>query len=413
MSDQLKPESIAVAHGVADDAAFNAVSPPLYLSSTYAFQGYGQAGPYDYGRAGNPNRDMLGEALAALEGGAGAVITASGMAAIDLVLGQFETGAHVIAPHDCYGGTLRLLKARAARRQLRLSIVDLAQVDNLAKSLADAPALVLIETPSNPLMRIVDIAEIAGQAKAAGALVAVDNTFLSPALQRPIALGADYVIHSTTKYLNGHSDVIGGAVVAATADHAAALRAWANVTGVAGSPFDAWLTLRGLRTLFARMERQQKTAGAIAAFLAKHPLVGAVHYPGLATHAGHALAARQQSGFGAMLSFELHGGPAALRRFTEHVRVFTLAESLGGVESLVAHPATMTHADMGEAARQIAGITDNLLRLSVGLEHEDDLLADLERALRASIGEPAPLCHHEEQAYEENRVRAEAGRNPI
>ena len=408
MTDQPKPETIASAYGVGSDATFGAISPPLVLSSTFAFQGYDQPGRYDYGRAGNPNRDMLGESLAALEGGAGAVITASGMAAIDLVLGQLDAGAHVIAPHDCYGGTMRLLKARAAKGHLRLSFVDLAQTGTLATALADAPALVLIETPSNPLMRIVDIADIAGRAKAAGALVAVDNTFLSPALQRPISLGADYVIHSTTKYLNGHSDVIGGAVVAADAGRVEALRGWANVTGVAGSPFDAWLTLRGLRTLFPRVERQQKTAGAIAHFLANHPQIGAVHYPGLVTHAGHSIALRQQSGFGAMLSFELRGGLHAIRQFTQSVAIFTLAESLGGVESLVAHPATMTHADMGDAARREAGIGDNLLRLSIGLEHEEDLLADLKQALLIAAAEPQALCRYEELARQENRMRARA-----
>lgn len=384
MTDQPRPETIAAAQGVASDTAYGAVCPPLHVSSTYAFQGYERPGRYDYGRAGNPNRDMLGDALAALEGGSGAVVTSSGMAAIDLVLGQLDGGAHVIAPHDCYGGTLRLLKARAAKRQLRLSVVDLANAAALDTALADTPALVLIETPSNPLMRIADIADIAARAHRAGALVAADNTFLSPALQRPIALGADYVIHSTTKYLNGHSDVVGGAVVAADADRAEALRAWANVTGVTGSPFDAWLTLRGLRTLFPRIERQQRTAGTVASYLASRPQITAVHYPGLATNDGHELAGRQQRGPGAMLSFELDGGTEALRRFVEAVRVFTLAESLGGVESLVAHPATMTHLDMGEEARRVAGIPDSLLRLSIGLEHEADLLADLERAFEAA-----------------------------
>lgn len=409
MPEALKPQTIAAAHGLASDAAFGAVSPPLHLTTTYVFPGFEQPGPYDYGRAGNPNRDMLAGALAALEGGAGAVVTASGMAAIDLVLGQLAVGDRVIAPHDCYCGTLRLLGARAAKRQIELAIVDLGDDAALDAALADQPALVLIESPSNPLMRIVDIADIARRARAAGALVAVDNTFLSPALQRPIALGADYAIHSTTKYLNGHSDVIGGAVVAADADRAEALKQWASVIGVTGSPFDAWLTLRGLRTLYPRIEQQQRSAGAIATFLESHPLVSAVHYPGLASHPGHALAARQQRGPGAMLSFELRGGRDAIRRFVEGVRVFTLAESLGGIESLVAHPATMTHADMGEEARRLAGIGDDLLRLSIGLEHQDDLIADLTQALEGSHGDPALLCRHEELAQRENRLRAAKG----
>jgi len=406
MTEPLKPETIAATHGVASDRAFGAVAPPLHLSSTYAFEGYERPGRYDYGRAGNPNRDMLGDALAALEGGAGAIVTSSGMAAIDLILGQLSPADRVIAPHDCYGGTLRLLKARAARQQFQLTVVDLSDTAALGNALSEGAALVMVETPSNPLMRIVDIADIARRAKAAGALTAVDNTFLSPALQRPITLGADYVVHSTTKFLNGHSDVIGGAVVTARAEDAETLRAWSNVTGTAGSPFDAWLTLRGLRTLYARIEWQQATAGAVATFLKQQPQVTAVHYPGLADHPGHALAARQQQGFGAMLSFELAGGTDAIRRFCEAVRVLTLAESLGGVESLVAHPATMTHADMGADGRRMAGISDQLLRLSIGLEHVDDLIADIDQALAVASGKAVPLCRFEELADRENRLRA-------
>ena len=411
MTTARKPETIAATHGVASDPAYGAVCPPLHLSSTYAFEGYERPGRYDYGRAGNPNRDMLGDALAALEGGAGAVVTSSGMAAIDLILGQLAPGDRVIAPHDCYGGTLRLLKARAAKGQFRLAVVDLGDVAALDDVLTDGAALVMVETPSNPLMRVVDIADIARRARAAGAATAVDNTFLSPALQQPIALGADYVVHSTTKFLNGHSDVIGGAVIAARAEGADALRAWSNVIGTTGSPFDAWLTLRGLRTLYARIERQQATAGAIATFLQRQPQVTAVHYPGLSNHPGHALAARQQRGFGAMLSFELAGSIEAVRRFCEGVRLLTLAESLGGVESQVAHPATMTHAEMGVEGRRAAGISDQLLRLSIGLEHVDDLLADIDQALAVARGAAAPLCRYEELADRENRLRA-AARQP-
>ncbi|HEY9579048.1 MAG TPA: cystathionine gamma-synthase [Rhizorhapis sp.] len=376
-------ETIAAAHGVATDKAFGAVTPPLYLSSTYAFNGYEQPNRYDYGRAGNPSRDLLSEALAQLEGGAGAVITSSGMAAVDLLLGQLKPKDLVIAPHDCYGGTYRLLKARADRGHFSLRFIDQSNHSAFAAVLEDVPALVLIETPSNPLMRVVDIAALASKAKAAGAMVAVDNTFLSPALQRPITLGADFVIHSTTKYLNGHSDVIGGAVVAADPAQVDALKAWANVIGTTGAPFDAWLTLRGLRTLFPRIERQQSTASVIARHLENHPAVACVYYPGLASHPDHAIAARQQRGYGAMLSFELAGGVEAVKRFVTEVRMFTLAESLGGVESLVAHPATMTHADMGEKARRTAGISDSLLRVSVGLEDEHDLLKGLDQGLAA------------------------------
>lgn len=376
-------ETIAASNGIATDATCGAVVPPLYLSTTFAFEGFGRARDYDYSRAANPSRDALGDTLAKLEGGAGAVVVASGMAAIDLVLATLEPDALVIAPHDCYGGTYCLLVARCARRQLRVAFIDQVDEQALAAALQLGPALVLIETPSNPLMRIVDIRALAARAKAVGAKVAVDNTFLSPALQRPIALGADFVIHSTTKYLNGHSDVVGGAVIAADTADVDRLVSWATITGVIGAPFDAYLTLRGVRTLFPRVERQQQTAGVVAEFLHRHPLIAAVHYPGLPSHPGHVIAKSQQSGFGAMLSLELAGGIEGVRRFVEALEVFTLAKSLGGVESLVAHPATMTHAEMDVEARRAAGIGDNLLRLSVGLESEADLVADLERGLAA------------------------------
>jgi cystathionine gamma-synthase len=377
------PRTVAAANGIAADGVFGAVTPPIYLSSSFVFPGYEEAGPYEYSRAGNPTRDMLADTLARLEGGAGAIVTSSGMAAVDLVLGQVKPGDLVIAPHDCYGGTYRLISMRRDKGQFDAVFVDQSDETALAAALARKPSLVLIETPSNPLMRVVDIRAIAAQARAAGARVAVDNTFLSPALQRPIALGADFVIHSTTKYLNGHSDVVGGAVVAANESDLAALSEWAKITGVTGSPFDAYLTLRGLRTLFPRIERQQANAMAVAVFLRRQPQVSIVHYPGLESHPGHAIARAQQSGFGAMLSFELAGGVEAVRRFVEAVEVVTLAESLGGVESLVAHPATMTHAGMGADARRAAGIGDGLLRLSIGLEAEADLVAGLEAGLAA------------------------------
>lgn len=378
-----RPETIAASHGVADDPAFGAVAPALYLSSTFEFEGFEKQRKYDYGRGANPTRDLLSEALAKLEGGAGATITASGTSAIDLLVSRLRAGDLVIAPHDSYGGTLRLLEARAGLGQIRLRLVDQGDAEAFAAALADGPALVLIETPSNPLMRVVDIAALAKAAKAAGAIVVVDNTFLSPALQQPISLGADYVLHSTTKYLNGHSDVIGGAVVAADRANADAIRDWANVVGSTASPFDAWLTLRGLRTLFARMERSERSAANIARFLEDHPAVAKVHYPGLPSHPGHEIARRQQSGFGAMLSFDLAGGPEAVRRFVEAMTVFTLAESLGGVESLICHPPTMTHAAMSVEARKVAGIGDGLLRVSVGLEAEEDLIAGLKAGFAA------------------------------
>src|SRR5665647_2600603 len=377
MLEREDPRTIAATNGIGDDTAFGALAPPLYLSSSFAFAGFDKSRDYDSSRAANPARDLLGDTLAKLEGGAGAVVTSSGMAAIDLVLATPTATDLVIAPHDCYGGTYRLLAARAARGQFKLLFIDQNDDAEIAEALKEAPALILIETPSNPLMRIVDIRSISNLAKAAGAKVAVDNTFLSPALQQPIALGADFVIHSTTKYLNGHSDVVGGAVIAANKKDVEELASWANITGVTGSPFDAYLTLRGVRTLFSRMDCQQRTAAGIATFLEQHKSVSAVYYPGLLAHPGHEIAKRQQAGFGAMLSFEIASGIDDLRKFVESVEIITLAESLGGVESLIAHPATMTHAGMSPEARRVAGISDSLLRLSIGLESETDLLNDI------------------------------------
>lgn len=383
MSEGLAARTVAAANGVAQDAAFGAVIAPIHLSTTFKFPAFEQAGPYDYSRLGNPTRDALADTIAKLEGGARAVMVASGMAALDLALSSLRPGDLLVAPHDCYGGTHRLLSFRSARGHYRVTFVDQTDPEALAAALAEKPKVVLIETPSNPLMRVVDIRRVTAAARAVGALAVVDNTFLSPALQQPIALGADLVVHSTTKFLNGHSDVIGGAVIAADKAVGEELAAWANTIGVTGSPLDAYLTLRGLRTLFVRVEQQQRNAGRLAAFLDAQPAVARVHYPGLTTHPGHALARSQQAGFGAMLSFELAGGREAVKSFVEALRVFTLAESLGGVESLVAHPPTMTHAAMDPEARAIAGITDGLLRLSVGLEAEADLLADLSQALGA------------------------------
>ena len=385
------PRTIAVTNGIASDTAFGAVTPPIYLSSTFAFAGFERSRTHDYSRTANPSRDLLADTLAKLEGGAGAVVVSSGMAAVDLVLSLLGPDDLIVAPHDCYGGTHRLLSLRRDRKQFDVRFVDQSDEEALADALGRWPSLVWIETPSNPLMRVVDIRAIASRAKAAGAKVAVDNTFLSPALQRPILMGADFVVHSTTKYLNGHSDVVGGAVIAAEKTDAETLATWANITGVTGSPFDSYLTLRGLRTLFPRVERQQATAMAVAEYLHGHPSVGIVHYPGLPLDPGHALAMAQQSGFGAMLSFELAGGVGDVRRFVEALRTFTLAESLGGIESLVAHPATMTHLGMGAEARRVAGITDRLLRLSIGLEAEEDLLEDLDKGLRAIVSPAAKM----------------------
>ncbi|WP_395517471.1 cystathionine gamma-synthase [Pseudorhizobium flavum] len=376
-----RPETIAASRGIGEDRAFGAVNPPLFLSSTYTFSGYATPGQHEYSRTSNPTRSLLAETIAELEGGTAAIITSSGMAALNLVLSLLRPSDLMIAPHDCYGGSYRLIQQKAERGHFRVRFLDQNDPEALALGLGQRPKLVLVETPSNPLMRIVDIAALATAAHEVGALLAVDNTFLSPALQTPIALGADLVVHSTTKYLNGHSDVIGGAVVAASASEGEQLDQWANITGVTGSAFDAYLILRGIRTLHARLDVQQRNAAAIAAFLSSHPAVERVHYPGLHTHPGHSIAKAQQRGYGAMLSFELKGGVAEVRHFVESVKVFTLAESLGGIESLVAHPATMTHLGMGAEARAAAGISDSLIRLSVGLEAEDDLIDDLGNAL--------------------------------
>jgi len=371
----------AVRAGIDTDSQHGAVVPPLHLSTNYSFTGFNEKRAYDYSRSGNPTRDLLAEALADLEKGTSAVVTASGMAAVALALELVPAGGKVLAAHDCYGGTWRLLDAWAKKGRFEVRFADLTDPTTLAAGLADKPALVWVETPSNPLLRITDIRHVAQAAHAAGALCVVDNTFLSPALQQPLALGADVVVHSTTKYINGHSDVVGGAVIAREPAVAEKLQWWGNCLGLTGAPFDSWLTLRGLRTLSARLRAHQENAAAIADLLNEHPAVTRVFYPGLASHPQHALAKRQQSGFGAMLSFELEGGEDAVRAFLDGLQCITLAESLGGVESLIAHPATMTHAAMAPEARRAAGISDTLLRLSVGIED----IADLLRHLRAAL----------------------------
>ena len=379
--------TLAVRAGIDCDPNHGAVTPPLYLSANFSFDGFEGKRRYDYTRSGNPTRDQLGEALASLEGGAGGVVTATGMGAVTLVLhALLEPGDRLLVPHDCYGGCWRLFNALAAKGAFELDSCDFTDNNALAAALAAKPSVVWIETPSNPLLRITDIAAVADSARAVGALVVADNTFLSPLLQRPIELGADIVVHSTTKYINGHSDVVGGAAICRDPGLHEQLIWWANALGLTGSPFDSYQTMRGLRTLDARLRVQQASCAALAEQLAGHEAVVAVHYPGLTTHPGHAIASRQQNGFGAMLSFELAGGETAVREFVAGLGTFTLAESLGGVESLVAHPATMTHAAMSEEARARAGISPGLIRLSVGIEDLNDLSADIGAALeRASV----------------------------
>jgi cystathionine gamma-synthase len=373
--------TIAARAGVDTDPAQGAVMPPLYLSSNYSFAGFAQKRRYDYTRSGNPTRDVLAGALAELEGGAGGVVTSSGMSAITLLTAQLKPEDLLIAPHDCYGGCYRLFKAQSERGLYQVDFIDFTDQSAIIAALARKPKVVWIETPSNPLLRITDIAAVARLAHAGDATVVVDNTFLSPALQQPIALGADLVVHSTTKYLNGHSDVVGGAVVWKDAALGEQIAWWCNCLGVGGAPFDSYLTLRGLRTLQPRLRAHQENANALVEVLTRHPAVEKVYFPALPTHPGHALAARQQRGFGAMLSFDLAGGESAVEAFVDGLTCFTLAESLGGVESLVAHPATMTHASMDAAARRRAGIGDGLVRVSVGIEATEDLVADFEVAL--------------------------------
>lgn len=385
MNKRLSAATRAVRAALESDTQHGAVVPPIHLTSTYAFKSFGAPGPYDYTRSGNPTRDALGEAIAELEGAHGAVITATGMAAVALVTQLFDAGDLIVAPHDCYGGTYRLFDALAKRGALRVKFIDQTDCAAVDAAMEEDPKLVWVETPSNPLLRIVDIRALADKAHACGALLLVDNTFLSPVWQQPIALGADLVLHSTTKYLNGHSDVVGGAVAAKTQALHEQLVWWANCIGVTGAPFDSYLTLRGLRTLFARLRAHGENAERIAHLLREHPCVTRVYYPGLPDHPQHELARRQQSGFGAMVSFELAGGLPQVKAFLEGLSCFSLAESLGGVESLIAHPASMTHAGMAPEARERAGISDSLLRLSIGIEDADDLIADVRRALeRAS-----------------------------
>jgi cystathionine gamma-synthase len=373
----------AVRAAIATDREHGAVVPPIHLTSTFAFEGFDRPRTFDYTRSGNPTRSHLASALAELEGGARAVVTSTGMSAVALVLQLLQPGETIVAAHDCYGGTQRLLRALARKAHFNLVFADLTAEGVASEIARNAPRLVWIETPSNPLLRVTDVRGVAAAAHAAGATVVVDNTFLSPALQQPITLGADVVVHSTTKYLNGHSDVVGGAVIARDAALGDELAWWANCLGISGAPFDSFLTLRGLRTLHVRMTQHLANANAVVGALLDHEAALQVYYPGLTTHPGHEIAAAQQTGFGAMVSFEVRGGRAGVETLTSNLRCFTLAESLGGVESLVAHPATMTHASMDAAARANAGISDSLVRLSVGIESPEDLVRDLTQALDA------------------------------
>ncbi len=379
-----KIATTAVTAGINRDKHHGAVVAPIHLSSTYSLKGFNEKRQFDYSRTGNPTRATFGQAIASLEQGKVGIVTGTGMSAAHLLCQLLSHDDLMVIPHDCYGGSYRLYTHLAKRGQFKLIVVDQNDELALADALAQKPKLVLIETPSNPLLRLVDIAKVAQASKHVGALVAVDNTFLSPMLQQPLLLGADIVFHSTTKYINGHSDVVGGVVVTKEQELGDELAWWANCIGITGSPFDSFLALRGLKTLSVRMKQHQQNANAVAKFLTAHPAIEAVYFPGLVSHPGHEIAKSQQSDFGAMMSFELKGGTEAVKALFDHLEIFTLAQSLGGVESLISHPSTMTHAGMDIAAQLAAGITQSLIRISIGIEDIEDILHDLEVGLQAS-----------------------------
>ncbi|WWP01441.1 MAG: cystathionine gamma-synthase [Candidatus Dasytiphilus stammeri] len=378
-----KAETIAARSGLNNDQQYGSVVPPIHLSSIYNFNGYNQPRTHDYSRRSNPTRDIAQQAIAELEQGVGAVITNSGIAALHLVcIIYLKPGDLMIAPHDCYGGSYRMIDSLSKRGIYRVIFIDQGDKKAFKEVLTREPKLVLIESPSNPLLRVVDIPYICHTARSVGAISVVDNTFLSPILQNPLKLGADLVIHSCTKYLNGHSDIIAGVVVANDADTLREIAWWANNIGVTGAAFDTYLLMRGLRTLGARITIAQKNALAIVNYLKKQSHVKKIYHPSLPENNGHDFAVRQQKGFGAILSFELDGNQQTIGEFLKSLTLFTLAESLGGVESLISHTATMTHAAMSEKARQTAGISDMLLRISTGIENHEDLINDLDQAFR-------------------------------
>jgi cystathionine gamma-synthase len=382
----LHPRTKTVRAGIDTDAAHGAVVPPIHLATSFTFENLDARGAYDYSRSGNPTRDLFGAAVAELEGGAVGCVTSSGMAAISTTVSALlPPGGTLLAPFDCYGGSWRLFDALQRGGRLQLRLIDFSDLAAAQAAIADGVDLVWLETPSNPLLRIADIAAITKTAHAHGALVVADNTFASPVLQRPIESGADVVVHSATKYLNGHSDVVAGMIVAADQERGSELCWWANTLGTTGSAFDSYLALRGLRTLQLRMNAAQQGAAAVVQLLEAHPAVQKVHYPGLTSHPQHQLATRQLDGFGAIVSFEL-ADRAAVTTLLAGLNCFCLAESLGGVESLIAHPATMTHAAMPPVAQQAAGITEGLLRLSIGIEDPADLVADLKAGLDRVAG---------------------------
>ena len=373
----------AIRAGLNTDRSWNAVIPPLSLSTAYRREDPAIQPAFDYARTANPGRSLLADAIAELENAAGAIVTGSGMAAIDLLLHDLPHGARVICSHDAYGGTRRLLDARGRGGRLVPVYVDTTDLDKVADALNEDAALIIAETPSNPRLRITDIKGLVRLARNAGTELAVDNTVMSPVLQRPLDWGADYSVQSVTKLLNGHSDMVGGVVCCADPERVAELTWWANCVGTGAAAFDSYLALRGLRTLPLRAKAQCESALHVARWLDADPRVARVDYPGLESHPGHALALRQQDGFGQLISLELAKGAPAPRDVVSSLESFTLAQSLGGVESLCCIPALMTHASMSPEARAEAGVADSLIRLSIGLESPADQIADLDRALSA------------------------------
>jgi cystathionine beta-lyase/cystathionine gamma-synthase len=370
----------AVHAGLTPDPLAGAVTPPIYQTSTYVQDGLGRHKGYEYARTRNPTRETLERSVAALEGGRHGFAFGSGLAALDAVMKLLSQGDHVVCGENVYGGTHRQMTHIWARLGLRFTFVDPADGAAIAAAVTPATKLIYAETPTNPMMRLCDLAATGEVARRAQALFVVDNTFATPCFQRPLELGADIVLHSTTKYLNGHSDMVGGLLVTPRDDLADRLGFIQNSSGAVPGPFDCWLALRGVRTLPLRMRQHDANGRRLAGWLAQHPRVRQVYYPGLPSHPQHALACRQMTGFGGMISIEL-GDAAYARRVVERTRIFALGESLGGVESLIGHPATMTHASVPVAMRQAMGLTDSLVRLSVGIEDPDDLLGDLEQAL--------------------------------
>lgn len=376
-------ETKCVHVGTDKDTAFNSVMTPIYPTSTFYWDDLSTHRGFDYTRSGNPTRRALEENLAALEGGIDCRATCTGMSAVTAAMQLFRPGDHIIAGHDIYGGTYRLFADVLTEQGFSFSFVDMGDPGRVREAITPATKGIWIETPSNPLLNIVDIAAITEVAQSAGLTTISDNTFLSPYLQRPFELGVDVVVHSTTKYLNGHSDVVGGAVITRHEEHSERISYIVNAMGLGCSPFDAWLVLRGLKTLGPRMEAHQRGAAKLAQMLDEHPAVERVYYPGLPTHPQHELARRQQAGFGAMLSFDLKGGREQVEQVLKKLTLFQLAESLGGVESLIEYPETMSHASMTLEARRTAGISEKTLRVSVGIESPEDLVADMHQALEA------------------------------